>query len=139
MLKSSTLLIAALAAIIHVVNSNGLYLYLPDRVAPRSFQAGEEVDLKVNTLTSIHDRLFPIDYYSLPFCHPPPESSITMDSENLGQFLSGDRIYNSPYKIKMQQDMYCEQVCIANVGRVEARGMSLTLENAKGDQAQLPL
>jgi len=136
MLKSSTLLIAALAAI-HVVNSNGLYL--PDRVAPRSFQAGEEVDLKVNTLTSIHDRLFPIDYYSLPFCHPPPESSITMDSENLGQFLSGDRIYNSPYKIKMQQDMYCEQVCIANVGRVEARGMSLTLENAKGDQAQLPL
>ena len=47
-----------------------------------------------------------------------------MDNENLGEFLSGDRIENSPYRIQMKKDMYCEQVCISHLGRVESKGVS---------------
>ena len=47
-----------------------------------------------------------------------------MDNENLGEFLSGDRIENSPYRIEMKKDMFCEQVCISHLGRVEAKGVS---------------
>uniref|UniRef100_A0A7S3QEP7 Transmembrane 9 superfamily member n=1 Tax=Chaetoceros debilis TaxID=122233 RepID=A0A7S3QEP7_9STRA len=117
MLKNSALLTAALAAF-HTVNINGFYL---PGVAPRSFHKEDVVELKVNKLTSIHDE-YPIEYYRLPFCQP--DKGVSMVNENLGEFLSGDRIENSPYKIKMQKDMYCEQVCISHLGRVEARGVS---------------
>lgn len=47
-----------------------------------------------------------------------------MDNENLGEFLAGDRIETSPYRLQMKKDMYCEQLCISNVGRGEQRGVS---------------
>jgi transmembrane 9 superfamily member 2/4 len=65
--------------------------------------------------------LLPIDYYRLPFCQPA--NGPKMDNENLGEFLAGDRIESSPYLLKMKTEMYCEQVCIANLGKVEQRGM----------------
>ena len=77
--------------------------------------------MKVNKLTSFHDE-YPIEYYRLPFCQP--ESGVEVTNENLGEFLSGDRIENSPYKLQMKKDMYCEQVCISNLGRVEAKGVA---------------
>jgi transmembrane 9 superfamily protein 2/4 len=42
-----------------------------------------------------------------------------MDNENLGEFLAGDRIESSPYRLRMKEDMFCEQVCVANLGRAE--------------------
>ena len=36
----------------------------------------------------------PYDYYSLPFCKPA--GGVQTAAENLGEFLSGDRIDNSP-------------------------------------------
>lgn len=42
-----------------------------------------------------------------------------MESENLGEFLAGDRIESSPYKIYMQVDMFCEQTCVQHLGRGE--------------------
>ena len=45
-----------------------------------------------------------------------------MDNENLGEFLAGDRIESSPYILKMKTDMFCEQVCITNLGRGEKTG-----------------
>jgi len=89
--------------------------YLPG-VAPKSFEDGESVELKVNKLTSIEDP-FPLDYYSLPFCQPI--NGIEMVNENLGEFLTGDRIENSPYVIKMKTDTYCEQLCVKNLGKPE--------------------
>ena len=40
--------------------------YLPG-VAPATFGFCENVDVKVNKLTSVHTQL-PLDYYSMPFC-----------------------------------------------------------------------
>uniref|UniRef100_A0A7S0GAF1 Transmembrane 9 superfamily member n=1 Tax=Proboscia inermis TaxID=420281 RepID=A0A7S0GAF1_9STRA len=47
-----------------------------------------------------------------------------MANENLGEFLAGDRIESSPYLLNMREQMYCEQVCITNLGRAEAQGVS---------------
>jgi transmembrane 9 superfamily member 2/4 len=75
----------------------------------------------VNKLTSIHS-LYPRDYYSLPFCRPP--NGIEKEGENLGEFLAGDRIENSPYTLFMKRDVYCQEVCTSNLGRGEHRGTS---------------
>lgn len=94
--------------------------YLPG-VNPQSFGLGEPVKLKVNKMTSTHT-LLPVDYYRLPFCQPA--GGPKMDNENLGEFLAGDRIENSPYRLNMKEDMYCEQVCVTNIGRAEQKGVS---------------
>lgn len=72
------------------------------------------VKLKVNKLTSIQS-LMPIENYRLPFCKPA--EGIKNDHENLGEFLAGDRIENSPYKLQMKKDLYCEQSKREVVGR----------------------
>lgn len=79
------------------------------------------VKLKVNKLTSTKT-LYPIDYYTLPFCMP--ESGVVRDPENLGEFLAGDRIESSPYYLLMKRDMFCEQLCINNIGRGEQAGVN---------------
>jgi len=52
-----------------------------------------------------------------------PENGPKMDNENLGEFLSGDRIESSPFVLKMKKEMHCQQVCVTNLGPVEQRGM----------------
>ncbi|GAX21858.1 hypothetical protein FisN_30Hh059 [Fistulifera solaris] len=95
------------------------YAYYIPGTSPRSFSKGDAVELKVNKVTSTKT-LYPVEYYSLSFCQP--QEGIKRMNENLGEFLSGDRIENSPYLLKMKTDMYCEQVCIANLGRAEQKG-----------------
>jgi transmembrane 9 superfamily protein 2/4 len=40
---------------------------------------------------------------------------------NIGEFLEGDRIESSPYILSMKEEMYCQQLCVSNLGRSEAR------------------
>merc|ERR1719329_913950 len=90
----------------------GHLVYLPG-VLPQSFSEGDEVKLKVNKVTSPKS-LLAMDYYHFPFCQP--EGGPQRDSENLGEFLSGDRIESSPYKLHMKEDINCEQLCVADLG-----------------------
>jgi len=80
--------------------------YLPG-VAPKNFEDGQEVELKVNKLTSTHTQM-PFQYYSLPFCKP---DTIIYKSENLGEILRGDRIENSLYKLNMNVTVPCRVLC----------------------------
>lgn len=73
----------------------GSAFYLPG-VTPRTYKRGEEIRMRVDTLTSIQT-LLPYDYYSLPFVKPHRE--IKEAPENLGEYLSGERIKTSPYHI----------------------------------------
>lgn len=50
--------------------------------------------------SSTHTQL-PYDYYSLKFCKPA--DGVKPYSENLGEFLDGDRIENSAYEVKFWQ------------------------------------
>jgi transmembrane 9 superfamily protein 2/4 len=90
------------------------------RFSPPCFFSFNSVKLKVNKMTS-SKTLLPVDYYKLPFCQP--EGGPKLDNENLGEFLAGDRIESSPYRLQMKTEMYCEQLCITNLGRGEARGV----------------
>jgi transmembrane 9 superfamily member 2/4 len=81
--------------------------YIPG-VHPLSFTEGEDVPLKVNSLTSTHTQM-PRDYYRLPFCKP--DDGPRMASENLGEFLTGNKIQTSPYVINMLKELYCQKVC----------------------------
>lgn len=88
--------------------------YMPG-VKPESFTRGQEIPLKVNAMTSIHTQI-PKPYYRLPFCQPVngPENA----SENLGEFLTGNKIQTSPYTINMLEEMYCQKVCQRTLDKV---------------------
>ncbi|OAY83948.1 transmembrane 9 superfamily member 7-like [Ananas comosus] len=80
--------------------------YLPG-VAPRDFQKDDELQVKVNKLSSTKTQL-PYDYYFLDYCKPP---NIVNSAENLGEVLRGDRIENSVYAFKMGRDESCKVAC----------------------------
>lgn len=97
-------------------------VYLPG-VAPTDYSAGEEVELKVNKISSMRTQL-PLDYYSLPYCRPT--NGIQAYSENLGEFLQGDRLENSPYDIKFFQEETCRILCKSKLEKKHVE----TLNNA---------
>ena len=95
--------------------------YMPG-VKPLTFQEGDEVPLKVNAMSSIHTQL-PKDYYRLPFC--VPEGGPRMASENLGEFLTGNKIQNSPYTLNMGKETHCQILCQIQLSKVEARNLRM--------------
>jgi len=107
---------AAIALLVSSMVKNSSAFYLPG-VTPQSFGKGDPIKVKVNSLTSVKT-LLPIDYYKLPFCKPAlaeGQKKIKLDHENLGEFLTGDRIEPSPYVLRMQEDMFCEVVCSVKI------------------------
>ncbi|CAN6540672.1 unnamed protein product [Malus baccata var. baccata] len=80
-----------------LIFESGYGFYLPGSY-PHKYLVGDNLGVKVNSLTSIDTEL-PYSYYSLPFCQPP--DGVKDSAENLGEFLMGDRIESSPYRFKM--------------------------------------
>lgn len=110
------LLLAALAIANHCANA----YYVPG-VKPEEYKEGDKVKLKVNAMTSVHTQI-PKDYYRLPFCKP--EGGPKMESENLGEFLTGNKIQSSPYEIRMKEDMYCEKLCQVTLTEKDTKRMA---------------
>ena len=100
--------------------------YMPG-VKPLTFQEGDEVPLKVNAMSSIHTQL-PKDYYRLPFCQP--EGGPKMASENLGEFLTGNKIQSSPYALNMRVDAYCKILCQKTLGKEDSRRLRMHIRYA---------
>nr|CAD7408804.1 unnamed protein product [Timema poppensis] len=82
--------------------------YVPG-VAPVEFKKGAKIDVKAVKMTSSRTQL-PYEYYSLPFCLPK-NGTFIYKSENLGEVLRGDRIVNTPYEIRMAEDIKCQLLC----------------------------
>ncbi|KAL9242014.1 hypothetical protein vseg_016061 [Gypsophila vaccaria] len=95
-------LIVLLVAVVDLSHS----FYLPG-VAPRDFQRGDSLQVKVNKLSSTKTQL-PYDYYFLDYCKP---QKIVNSAENLGEVLRGDRIENSVYTFKMREELSCQVRC----------------------------
>lgn len=91
--------------------------YMPG-VKPQSFKDGDEVPMKVNAMTSIHTQI-PKDYYRLPFCQP--HDGPKMASENLGEFLTGNKIQTSAYTINMLQESFCNKICQITLDKMQSR------------------
>jgi transmembrane 9 superfamily protein 2/4 len=85
---------SVLCALALLASATGLYL---PGVTPKTFAKGEAVKIRVNRLTST-ETFLPYDYYDLPF--PEPEAGVKEMPENLGEYLTANRIENSPYKVK---------------------------------------
>lgn len=102
----STAIKTALTAALATLSCSSAF-YMPG-VQPQTFSPNAEVVMKVNSMTSIHTQI-PKDYYRLPFCQP--DGGPKMMSENLGEFLTGNKIQTSPYTINMLREVYCSVVC----------------------------
>ncbi|KAL0308494.1 UNVERIFIED_CONTAM: Transmembrane 9 superfamily member 7 [Sesamum radiatum] len=94
--------------------ANGFYL---PGVAPRDFQTGEALEVKVNKLSSTKTQL-PYDYYFLSYCKPP---KIRNRAENLGEVLRGDRIENSVYSFSMRKPESCKIACRVKLTAASAK------------------
>ena len=116
----STFVVVAVISMVGMAQA----FYIPG-VAPLTFQSGEEVPLKVNSLTSTKTQI-PRNYYKLPFCQP--EDGPTMASENLGEFLTGNKIQSSPYSIHMLTEMYCAKLCQVELSKVHAAKILLHIK-----------
>lgn len=82
--------------------------YVPG-VAPVEFSKGQKIDVKAVKMTSTHTQL-PYEYYSLQFCLPK-NGTFVYKSENLGEVLRGDRIVNTPYDVRMAENVNCKLLC----------------------------
>ena len=93
-------------ALLLLATGGATAFYLPG-VSPQEYDDGEQVDLKVNKLSSVLTHL-PYEWYSLPFCRP---DEIVDKAENLGEVMRGDKIMNSPYVVKMNVESVCNVLC----------------------------
>lgn len=78
-------------------------------VAPVEFSKGQMIMVKAVKMTSTRTQL-PYEYYSLQFCLPK-NGTVVYKSENLGEVLRGDRIVNTPYEVKMAENIDCKLLC----------------------------
>jgi len=113
MMRQAALLSAALASL----PSCHSFHYMPG-VKAQSFAPNAEVEMKVNAMTSIHTQI-PRNYYSLPFCKPADGPK--MASENLGEFLTGNKIMSSPYTLNMLREVYCSVLCQSTLNAKETK------------------
>jgi len=98
--------------------------YLPG-VAPREFEKGDNINVKVNKLFSMKTQV-PYQYYTLPYCEP---DTIMYKQQNLGEILRGDEITNSPYKVKMQDNITCEKMCEVELDDEQMKTYKEMIEN----------
>ncbi|OEL24078.1 Transmembrane 9 superfamily member 7 [Dichanthelium oligosanthes] len=123
-LRHRHLLILLAAAALYAASSPAGAFYLPG-VAPRDFQKEDELQVKVNKLSSIKTQL-PYDYYFLDYCKP---EAIKNSAENLGEVLRGDRIENSVYNFKMRRDESCKIVCRKQLSQEAAKNFKEKIDD----------
>lgn len=73
------------------------YSYVPG-VPLRDFERGDDTELRVNSMTSIHTQI-PRDFYHLQYCIPG--TGPLPKAENLGESLTGNKIQNSLFYLQM--------------------------------------
>ncbi|KAG1766995.1 hypothetical protein EDD22DRAFT_1008951 [Suillus occidentalis] len=123
---SSYLLGSALFALLpSTVNA----FYLPG-AAPHNYVQHDPVDVYVNALTpmlagsdnSKLKSLINYDYYNPQFRFCTPEGGAQSQPESLGSILFGDRIFTSPYDIKMlEANGTCQMLCTAAIPGEDAK------------------
>ena len=113
-----TVLLLLLLCTVH-----GSAYYVPG-VNIQRFDSGDVVKMKVNALTSIHTQI-PMDPYSQPvFCQPPKEEP-KLANQNLGQYLTGNKIQSSPdYSLRMLEEVRCAKLCQVTLNATSAQQLS---------------
>lgn len=107
MLKINLICISQILALLCLQQS--IYCFYVPGVAPVEFVKGQKIDVKAVKMTSTRTQL-PYEYYSLKFCLPK-NGTLVYKSENLGEVLRGDRIVNTPYEVRMAENVNCKLLC----------------------------
>ncbi|OJA11697.1 hypothetical protein AZE42_02099 [Rhizopogon vesiculosus] len=103
--------------------------YLPG-AAPHNYEQGDPVNVYVNALTpmltgsddSKLKSLINYDYYNSRFHFCTPEGGPQSQPESLGSILFGDRIFTSPYDIKMlEANGTCQTLCADDIPGEDAK------------------
>jgi transmembrane 9 superfamily protein 2/4 len=89
--------------------------YVPG-IAPVDYAQGDELAIKTTKLVS-RKSVLPYNYYSLPFCRP---KKMRKYPENLGELLSGARVYSTPFQVQMLTDVKCAVLCKRRLRNREA-------------------
>lgn len=82
-------------------------------VSPEDYKNTEPIAIYVDLVESRKNPI-PYDYYDLPFCNPPLESSfakIKRERRNLGSRLQGHDLQVSPYKLRVKENLECTPLC----------------------------
>lgn len=98
--------------------------YLPG-VQMMTYKKSDEIPLFVNSLTS-SETLLPIDYYKLPLCRP---DKIEYKSENLGEYLTANRIQNSAYKLKFLENQECTMLCDMKYNQAQVKNLDTMIRD----------
>lgn len=106
--------------------------YLPG-VAPTNYAKGDSIKLFVNHLTPSSNNMasfkskgknkvtiYSYDYYYPKFKFCKPKDGPKKQLESLGAIIFGDRIFDSPFEIKMLEDTNCRSLCLSTYNKVEA-------------------
>lgn len=109
----------------------GQGFYLPG-VAPTDYKQGDTIPLLVNHLTPSLNHLstsntkskqdtyvYSYDYYYPKFHFCKPDGGPVKQLESLGSIIFGDRIFNSPFNIKMLENKSCQKLCTSNYNKVD--------------------
>mmetsp|Transcript_738 Transcript_738/g.1274 ORF Transcript_738/g.1274 Transcript_738/m.1274 type:complete len:645 (+) Transcript_738:81-2015(+) len=109
-----SLFITAVIVLLALCDAHKATYYLPG-VTPHAYKHHDNAKLFVSKLSSTKTQI-PYDYYSLPYCKP---KKATLEAENLGQILSGERIENSVYELEVKVPKSCEVACVRKLKRSE--------------------
>ncbi|ORX82844.1 hypothetical protein K493DRAFT_360515 [Basidiobolus meristosporus CBS 931.73] len=85
---------------------------------PNVYKENDNIPLYVNKVFSDKTQL-PHAYHDLPFVCPNPDAKRSM--LNLGEILSGDRIYNSEYKLHFGENTECNRLCTLQITAEDAK------------------
>lgn len=118
-------LITALICLVSISNA----FYLPG-VAPTNYKKGDTIPLYVNHLTpSFHHSskqgktatyVYSYDYYYPKFHFCTPKGGAKKQLESLGSIIFGDRIFNSPFEIKMLETKSCQSLCTSKYSKSDS-------------------
>eukprot|EP00193_Tetraselmis_chui_P008195 CAMPEP_0177765252 /NCGR_PEP_ID=MMETSP0491_2-20121128/7892_1 /TAXON_ID=63592 /ORGANISM="Tetraselmis chuii, Strain PLY429" /LENGTH=315 /DNA_ID=CAMNT_0019281587 /DNA_START=214 /DNA_END=1156 /DNA_ORIENTATION=+ len=100
---------SAALVLLSVLLTGSTAYYLPGTF-PQAWSAGEPLSAEVNSLRSFETEL-PFDYYSLPFCKPAGGVRASSSNVNIGTFLTGQRLENSPYNFTMMVNEETKDAC----------------------------
>ncbi len=94
---------------------------------PRTYQVGDAIDLKVNSIKSFHTQI-PKSYYALPFCQP--DGGPELMDYGFGDRITGNQIQqSSPYYIEMLKDTYCAKLCQRTLTSSDANVLKYHIAN----------
>lgn len=109
--------------------------YLPG-TAPRDYQPGEKVPVDVNSLSPMLNTqlrsLISYDYYEPRFHFCQPAEGAKKQPESLGSILWGDRIFNSPFEVKMLENSTCNALCKSVIPPEDAKFINKAIKDEYG-------